>query len=430
MIESVKSIVDLLTQTRYGEVVSSSAYDAIVVGGGPAGSTCAALLGRRGHNVLLIEKNKFPRDKICGDAVSGKSMKVLNELGLLQEAESLPHGEIRGVIFSSPSGEEVRIEFPKNDPIRKGTGYCCRRIYHDNLLFQNAKKYAKTLENFQVYDLILNGKQVVGVKGRNTETGEEQEFGAKVVVGCDGVGSIVARKTGNAQTDPKHLCQAFRAYYKNVAGLSDNIEIHFVDSLIPGYFWIFPVGEDSANVGVGMVMDDVTRKKINLRQALLDIVLTHPRFKDRFKDAIQEEGSVKAWSLPFGSRLPKCYGDGFVLCGDAASLVDPFSGEGVGNAMTSASIAAKVISQALSEGDTSAKSLSRYENALISELKVELDTSYLLQRLGRVTPILNFIIGKARKSQEVRETISGMLANQEAKKEFISPLFYLRLLLA
>ncbi len=407
--------------------METSNYDVIVVGGGPGGSTCAALLGRRGHNVLLLEKANFPRDKICGDAVSGKSMKILTELGLLAESEKLAHGTISGVTFSSPSGKEVQVAFPKNDPIRKGSGYCCRRIYHDSLLFQNAKKYAKVIEGFQVTDLVMDGARVAGVKGRDGK-GIGQEFRAKVVVGADGVGSIVARKTGNAQTDPKHLCQAFRAYYKNVSGLTENIEIHFVDSVIPGYFWIFPVGENAANVGVGMIMEDVTKKKVNLKQAMLDIVANHPKFKERFKNSALEEGSVKAWSLPFGSKLPQCYGEGFVLCGDAASLVDPFSGEGVGNAMASASIASKIISQAIKHGDVSAKFLSQYQEELRAELGAELNTSYMLQRLGRNTFLLNFIIEKANRNKEIRDTISGMLSNQEAKRAFLSPGFYLRLM--
>lgn len=139
-------------------------------------------------------------------------------------------------------------------------------------------------------------------------------------------------------------------------------------------------------------------------------------------------GEIKAWSLPFGSKIPQIYGDGFLLLGDAASLVDPFSGEGQGNAMTSASVAARVISGAIKQDDVSAKSLSSYQEELLKEIKAELDTSYTLQRLGRVTWILNLIVEKAARNKEVRDTISGMLANQEAKKEFMSPAFYLKLI--
>ncbi|PIN83652.1 hypothetical protein COV61_02515, partial [Candidatus Micrarchaeota archaeon CG11_big_fil_rev_8_21_14_0_20_47_5] len=360
-------------------------------------------------------------------AVSGKAMKVLTELGLHEESAKLPHGDICGVIFSSPSGKSAKIDFPSSDPVRKGTGYCCRRELHDNLLFQNAKKYAKTIEGFAVNELVWEGERVVGVKGMNSASGSEEEYRAKVVVGADGVGSVVARKTGRQQKDTKHLCQAFRGYYKNVSGTSNNMEIHFVKSVIPGYFWIFPLDGETANVGIGMITEDVAKKKINLKQAMLEIIENNPMFKERFANA-QLIGEIKAWTLPFGSKIPQIYGDGFLLLGDAASLVDPFSGEGQGNAMTSASVAARVIAVAIKQDDVSAKYLFSYQEELLKEIKAELDTSYTLQRLGRVTWILNLIVEKAARNKEVRDTISGMLANQEAKKEFMSPAFYLKLI--
>ena len=108
-------------------------YDVIVVGSGPGGSTAACYLGRAGIKTLLLDKANFPRDKTCGDALSGKSMTVVRELGLINEIEKHPHARIDGVIFSSPSGECIQIPFAKDDPNRdKGRGYCMKRIHTDN----------------------------------------------------------------------------------------------------------------------------------------------------------------------------------------------------------------------------------------------------------------------------------------------------------
>lgn len=399
-------------------------YDAIIVGGGPAGSTTAAMLGKKGRKVLLLDKATFPRDKTCGDAVSGKSMRALRELDLDKEIETKPHGKITGVTFSSPDGKIVEIPFPES-PDRGAPGYCCRREIVDNMLFQNAKKYAETIEGCTVTDLVMENGFAAGVKAK--KGGEEEEFRAKLIVGADGAQSVIARKLGADKNPDEHHCTAVRAYYKNVRGMNNNIELHFVNSVLPGYFWIFPMEDGFANVGVGMVASKMKKGKVNLQKAMEDAIKNDPIFKERFLGA-EQVGPVKGWTLPFGSYHRKCHGNGWVLVGDAASLIDPFTGEGVGNATTSGMIASEVIDEALARGDVSEAALKEYDVKLWEEIGPELKTSYNLQRLGSVKMLLNFVIGKAHKSKEIRDTISGMLSNEKAKKDFVSPFFYLKLL--
>lgn len=396
-------------------------YDVIVVGGGPGGSTTAALLGKKGRKVLLLEKAAFPRDKTCGDAISGKSMRVLRELGLNREVEKNPHGKISGVIFSSPNGKSVQIDFPQSSD-RGAPGYCCRREIFDNMLFQHAKKYATVMENTAVAEMLVENGAVVGVK---TQSG--QEFRAKVVVGADGAQSVVARKTGAVEIPKEHHCTALRVYYKNIKNLTPNIELHFVNSILPGYFWIFPLEDGIANVGIGMVTKDMQDKKINIQKSMFDAIQNDPLFKDRFAGA-ETMGPVKGWTLPFGSYHRKPYGNGYVLVGDAASLIDPFTGEGIGNAMTSGLIASQVIDEALSAGDVSEKKLREYDERLWHEIGDELKTSKSLQNMGKHKLLLNLVVGKAASSPRVREQISGMLSNEKSKKQFTGPLFYLKLL--
>lgn len=407
---------------------ASSTYDVIIAGGGPGGSTAAAFLGQAGYNVLLLEKAQYPRDKTCGDAISGKSMGILRKLGLVDQVEKAPNAVIQGVIFSSPNGKTVQIPFPAR-PDRSAPGFCCRRLVYDNILFQNAKKHAEVLEKHAVNDVIVENGFVVGVKATDLATNQPKEFRAKVVVGADGSQSVVAAKMGRQDTPEKHHCTALRVYYKNVKDLTPNIELHFVDSILPGYFWIFPLENGTANVGIGMVTSDMKKNKVNLRQVTLDTIANHPMFKKRFEGA-EPMGPIQGWTLPFGSHHRKPYGNGFVLVGDAASLIDPFTGEGIGNAMTSGYIASQVIGDALKSGDVSEAALRPYDEKLWAEIGPELKTSYQLQKVGRITPLLNFVVGKAASSQKVRDTISGMLGNEEAKKEFAGPMFYLKLLLS
>lgn len=397
-------------------------YDAIVVGAGPSGSACAALLSEKGCRVLLLDKEKFPRDKACGDAVGGKALNVLGRLGLAEELKRKGFLRSSGLVFSSPSGEEVEIPLMAEGKEMSG-GFVCRRKDFDAIVFENAKGKCETLEGTEVTDLVFDGGKVAGVK-----TKDGKEFFAKLVIGADGATSVVARKTEYASISPKHYCSAVRAYYSGIKGLRGNVEIHFLPESMPGYFWIFPLSGNEANVGVGMLLSEITKRKLNLGQ-VLEKCLKSRRFAGRF-DSAKLQGEVKGWSLPLASAKRKCAGNGFVLLGDAASLIDPFSGEGIGNGMLSAAIAADVLGEKLAAGEMSEADCLAYEKALWKDIGPDVETSYRMQRLGSFAPLLDFVIGKAKRSEKVRNELAGMIANRESKKKAAGPAFYLRMLLA
>ncbi len=410
--------------------MEKSEYDVIIVGGGPGGSATALFLAKNGvNNVLLLDKAKFPRDKICGDAFSGKSVGIARELGILQDYEKAPSEPVYGVLFSNPKGTIVNIPFPGAERDKKAKpGFCMRRFNTDNVLFQNAKKNVDSLEEFTVNELIWENGFVKGVKGKQ-KSGEEIEIRAKIVVGADGTSSVIAQKVGQAQLNPDHQVIATRGYYKGVTGMSGNIELHFVNEVMPGYFWIFPLDNGYANVGLGVLTSEKQKRKMNLKELQEQILANNPMFKERFKNAKIDEQGIKIWTLPLGSTHRKNHGNGWILVGDAASLIDPFSGEGVGNAMTSGKFAAKAIVNALANNEYSEKSFENYDKELWATIGPELNTSYNLQKVGKIKWLLNFVIDKAATKPQVKLAISGMLANEEAKKELISPLGLLKLLL-
>ena len=400
-------------------------YDAIVVGGGPGGSSAAAFLAAKGRKVLLLDKEKWPRDKTCGDAISGKSLKILRELGLIEKIEKADHGEVIGITFSSPNGKAVTIPFSKDGPgIKKG--YVCRRQVFDHLLWKVAANAADTYECATVTGVVRENGKIAGVKAR-MQDGAEMEFLGKLIIGADGASSLLAREARGNEVDAAHTCIAYRAYYSGIASLNSTLEIHFVKSIMPGYFWIFPLENGLANVGIGMIMEDMKATNINLQKALLDIIEKNPLFAERFKTAKQVT-PIKAWSLPFGSKRRKVHDDNVLLVGDAAGLVDPFSGEGIGNALLSGKLAAQVADRALAAKDTSEVFLSEYEELLWKEVGDELARSYKIQQLGRNEWLLNFVIARAASSAKARQEIAGTFSNSEAKKGYADPLFYLKLL--
>lgn len=401
-------------------------YDVIVVGGGPGGTAAASFLGLKGKKVLLLEKEAWPRDKTCGDALSGKSVEILNELGLSEQLEKADHSVVTGLIFSSPNGTLVRIPFNvTSKDISKG--YVSRRMVSDYIMWQSAKKHCDAHDGMTVTAVVRDNNKIVGVKAKGKD-GVEHEFRGKVIIGADGVSSLVAREIRGTDIDPDHTCIAYRAYYSGITGMDQSLEIHFVKSCMPGYFWIFPLENGLANVGVGMVMSDVKKGNVNLQKEMLDAIAQNPLFKDRFVNA-KLVSPIKAWTLPFGSKKRKVHDDNVLLIGDAAGLVDPFSGEGQGNALLSGKLAAGVAAEALGANDTSAAFLAKYDTLLWNTVWNELQSSYNMQKLGRIEWLLNFVIGKAAKSSKAREAIAGTFTSKESRNEYSSPLFYLKLLL-
>lgn len=402
-------------------------FDAVIVGGGPAGATAALYAERLGLKVLIVDKKRFPRDKICGDAISGKSIVYLKELGLIDELLESPQAIVDSVLFSSPNESSVKVGFapPLDDGVARG--YVCRREVFDNILFQAAKKRVETHEEFTVTELLEKDGQVYGVRGRNADR-EEKEYTAKVVVGADGFSSMVARKVGVYDHDPRHHMVATRAYYTGVTGLSTSIELHFVKDVLPGYFWIFPLDNGMANVGLGMIHHHLKKKGVRLRYAHI-AATESPFFRERFKDATLI-GDIQGWNLPAGSKKRTVHGNGWILLGDAAGLIDAFTGEGIGNAMCSGKVAAEALARIAAGSDYSSAATDLYRQQLWKTLWSELNMMYQLQRVGRFYPLVNLVVSKASRSSDVRDWLTGMVTGTISKRELLSPMTYVRLMTA
>ncbi|MFZ0389335.1 MAG: NAD(P)/FAD-dependent oxidoreductase [Calditrichia bacterium] len=405
-------------------------YDIAIVGAGPAGSTAALFAARAGLKTLLVDKSEFPRDKICGDAISGKSLNILKQLSLTGPIEKIPQVRANGVIFSSPKGEHLKIKFRSADSSDTLHGYVCRRIEFDRFMFEQARKEVdRCYTGFRFTGLLKKDNHTAGITGIPPGESAPLKFQAKVVIAADGYKSAVARELGQYAYNSRHMLVALRAYFKNVKGMSDFIEIHFVKSALPGYFWIFPLDNGMANVGIGMRHLDIKKHNIDLQQVLRDTIRS-PQFAPRFAEARLTE-KIKGWNLPTGSYFRPNYSDGVLFIGDAAGLVDPFTGEGIGNAMTSAKIAVNVAAEAIRQGNTGKAFLAEYHRRLKAEIGSELALSYQLQKIGTRFPfLLNLVIGKAVRKPQISEWLSTMIADEKAKQDLSSPLTYLRLLVA
>ena len=421
---------------------SGSDFDCIVVGGGPGGSAAASYLAMEGKRVLLLEKRIWPRDKVCGDAVGGKSLGHVKALGVKATLESTPHFRVTGILFSSPNGKGVTVPLPEKDVEKMEAGYSLPRQQFDWLLFDRATELVlenggSVIQDAMVTKVFDDDGKITGVEiGIGGKRGERRVYSAPWTIGAAGYRCPVARKIVKEMAeeelvDRMHYCGGYREYWSGVKGCeedSGNIEIHFVDTVVPGYFWLFPLGGGKVNVGIGMVMGLLDKQKKKLKTLQADVIANHPLFKERFADAVMIEGTGKGWQLPFGSprkgeknQPRRAYAPGALLVGDSASLVDPFSGEGVGNALLSGEMAARHVLE--NKGGVA------YQEELWAALGPELTNSFKMQKMSRRKWLLNWFVGKASRKPVIQEMMTEMIASKEAQENLHSKWFLVKTLL-
>ncbi len=238
-----------------------------------------------------------------------------------------------------------------------------------------------------------------------------------------------------SQLDPAYPDHAgegigVRGYFDHVGGSDQQyaIEIHFLKELLPWYLWIFPFADGSANVGLALPEALAEKNERSLKELLFYLIEKYPHLKERFKNA-KLNGKIAANRLPFYTGPSRIAGDNYLLLGDAARLIDPFTGEGIGNAMASGYMAAEIASECLKSNDFSALSTQNYQQKIYEKLGPELALGLRLQSLARRKYLLNLVIGRASRNEKTRDLIAEMLYSSEAKGKLKNRLFYLKLIL-
>ncbi|MEO6188886.1 MAG: geranylgeranyl reductase, partial [Ginsengibacter sp.] len=362
----------------------------------------------------------------CGDAFGADVSRQFQRMDqrLSESLKKFPDNlTSNGVRFFSPDYKSLDIEFSAPNS-ESGSGFVARRVDFDNFYFSeiNALPDVQIFQGQEVLS-IANSTDHIQLKTASAT------FEGQIALGGDGAQSILNKRLAGNKIERNHYCAGLRQYYKNVKGFhpDNHIELHFYKELLPGYFWVFPLPGNQANVGLGMPSNEISRKKINLKEKLSELIRNHPNLKERFSDAIALE-AIQGHGLPLGSKKRHISGERFLLLGDAAGLIDPFTGEGIANAIRSGRIAATHVLKAVEDKRFDADFNLFYDKEIYRKMWNEFRFGHSMQMLFRHPRMINFVVKKANKNKSVQLLLSSMLNNFDLKKELTKPSFYFKLL--
>jgi geranylgeranyl reductase family protein len=329
--------------------------DVIVVGAGPGGSATAAHLARAGVKTLLLEKTEFPREKVCGDGLTPRAVKEL----LALDIDLTTQGWIKNKGLRIIGGGH-RLELPWPElSVFPDYGLVRTRADLDQILAQKAVEVGADLhESTSVTGPVMEQDRIVGVTTKNA-AGEERTYRAPIVVAADGNSSRLSLSMGLTKRDDRPLGVAVRTYFRSPRHeddwLESWLELWDQDRLLPGYGWVFGVGDGTSNVGLGILNSSPAFANVDYRALLM-----------RWADSMPKEwgyvpeemvGPIRGAALPMGFNRTPHFHQGMLLVGDAGGMVNPFNGEGIAYAMESGRIAAETIAEALASGQDQARDL-------------------------------------------------------------------------
>jgi geranylgeranyl reductase family protein len=385
-------------------------HDVLVVGGGPAGASAAYWLAEAGHDVVVAERKVFPRDKTCGDGLTPRAVKQLADMGV-EDAIARDHHRFDG-LRAVAHGITLELAWPEH-PIYPSHGYVVRRRDLDQLVADNAVKAGATLwQGAEVVAPLTSRGLVTGAAVKRKDTGAVEEVSARYVVVADGSNSRFGRALGTTRNKAYPQGMAIRGYYESP--LHDDPWIESCLDLrdrngnsLPGYGWVFPVGDGTINVGMGLLSTFRDWKSVNTSHLMDEWAATAPEHW-----GITPEGRVgepTGGRLPMGASVGPRVGPTWLAVGDAAGSVNPFNGEGIDYAYETGRLAADVLDEALRTG--SGLALQRYETTLEQEFGLYFKVARLFAQVIGQPALMRELTRVGMRSRSLMDWVLRIMAN-------------------
>jgi len=382
--------------------------EVLVIGGGPAGAAAGYWLARHGHDVTVVERKTFPRDKTCGDGLTPRAVHQLSEMGL---AEPLSKYHRYSGLRATGMGRELELEWPSH-PVYPSHGYVVRRRELDQMVAENAAAAGATLlTGHEALEPVIERGFVRGATVL-TKKGDTRTISARYVVVADGANSRFGRALGTFRTREWPYGTAIRTYWKTPRHADPWIEsaLDVKDrngNPMPGYGWIFPVGDGTVNIGVGLLSTFRDFKSVNTTH-LLD-AYAH-QVAERWEiDPGNPECKATSGRIPMGGSVGPKAGPSYLVIGDAAGSVNPFNGEGIDYAYETARMAAQVLHEALVANDPAA--LQHYPKLLDAEYGDYFKVARLFARIIGRPALMRELTRVGMHSRTLMEWVLRIMAN-------------------
>ncbi len=389
--------------------------DVAVIGAGLAGSIAAHHLATAGVKVTLIEKATFPRDKSCGDGVMSKGLRVLERVGLGEWAAQF--SAMKMLRLTSP--DEQILDIPLNEVV-SCPGRLIPRLQLDARLAQAAVDAgAQLLEDTRVRNVEVNEERGVSI------TAAGAQITAPLVILADGSHAAVTRRLGLIREPPELV--AVRQYLAGDASFIGRLEIHFRRSIIPGYTWLFPMGDGRINVGTGTYTRRVRGGEIRLQHELRDFIATHDDDERKLAN-LEANGAVRGHPLRTRLQNSRTHAARILVAGDAAGLVSPFTGEGIAAALNSGERAAIHALTALKSGDFSATTLAAYSQELKVSYNADQQAARFIRSILSNERALNRAFRLMQRDAELAQLFGQIFVDMVSPRRILRPQILLRLL--
>lgn len=403
--------------------------DVIVVGGGPAGSSAAFFLAQAGANVLLLDKARFPRDKPCAEYLSPQASRILSMMGALPLVEAAGAAQLGGMIVRAPNGVRIHGEFAAEHGFKgfRDRGLALRRRALDAILLDRARAAGVRIEQgVRVTDLIRDPDgRVIGVR-RAEPDGWSSPRHARVIIGADGLRSLVASRLGVARSARRPRRLALVTHYRGLHDIGDLGEMHVEQD---GYLGLADVGHGETNVALVVPADRGREVGADRARFLERWIAARPHLAPRFDGAVRVSG-IRVTG-PFASRVTQAWAPGAALVGDAADFFDPFTGEGMYAGLRGGELLAPFVLEAIAADSPRAAdtALAAYDPAR----REEFGGKWLVEKLvgaAVASPlVLNHVARTLARRKDMADLLVGVAGDFVPPREVLRPGFLLGLLL-
>ena len=385
------------------------AFDVLVVGGGPAGAATGYWLASAGHDVCVVERKSFPREKTCGDGLTPRAVRQLHDMGL---ADALTAFHRFDGLRATAHGRRLDLQWPSH-PDFPPYGYVVRRRDLDQIVADNAVKAGATLwQGTDAIAPLVERGFVTGATVRVSAGQPLMDVRARYVVVADGANSRFGRALGTYRTREWPYGTAIRGYWASPRHDDPWIEsaLDVKDrsgNPLPGYGWIFPVGDGTVNIGVGLLSTFRDFKSVNTTHLLQEYVATAPDYWGLAPEAVC--GKPTSGRLPMGGSVGPKAGPTWLVVGDAAGTVNPFNGEGIDYAYETGRLAAEVIHEAIDGSDPLV--LQTYERRLETEYALYFKVARLFARVIGRPALMRELTRVGMRSRSLMEWVLRIMAN-------------------